>query len=468
MSSAPSSFDFDLLVIGAGSAGYNGARTAARLGLRVALVDGAKELGGLCILRGCMPSKALIAAGNRARIARKSAEFGVQTNGVAIDARRIVERKNELIADFASDRREGIKNGPFTFIHSNAVFVDPHTVEIEGRPVTSRSFLIATGSIQNPPPVLGLSDIGCLDSDAALNLTEIPKSLIILGAGAVSLEFANYFNALGTKVTILQRSSHILKGADTDVADCLRASLEKLGIEIITGAKFLGAQRSATGKSITFAAENETLPRTIEAAEVFNGLGRSPNLRGLGLENAGIVFKNGCLEVEPTQQTGVPHIFAAGDAAGPHEIVHIAIQQAEVAVRNAGRIVRGETAAPLEQTDYRSKLFVLFTSPEVAFVGLTEREAAAAGIDFGVATYPFDDHGKSMVLGETDGFVKLIARRPIGEIIGAAVIGPEASSLVHEIVAVMHFRGSAADIARMPHYHPTLSEIWTYPAEELM
>lgn len=463
MSLPPNNFDFDLLIIGAGSAGYNGARTAARLGLRVALADGAKELGGLCILRGCMPSKALIAVGNRARIARESSEFGIKTSGVEIDPLRIIERKNKLIADFADYRRQGIENGPFTFFHSNAVFVDPHTVEIGGRRVTSRFFLIATGSVQNHLPVPGLSEIGCLDSDAALNLTSIPASIVILGAGAVSLEFANYFNGLGAKVTVLQRSPQILKNADADIAESLRKSLEKRGIRIITGVKFLSASRSAGGKTIRYF--DESGEHSLETEEIFNGLGRSPNLRGLSLENAGIEFKDGRLDVGPTQQTSVPHIFAAGDAGGLHEIVHVAIQQADVAVRNVHRLASDDGA--LEDTDYRSKLFVLFTSPELAQVGLTEREAAAAGTDFSVATYPFDDHGKSLVLGETDGFVKLIARRRTGEIIGAAVVGPEASSLIHEIVAVMHFRGSAADIAGMPHYHPTLSEIWMYPAEEL-
>ena len=184
------------------------------------------------------------------------------------------------------------------------------------------------------------------------------------------------------------------------------------------------------------------------------------------LPAAGVDVRGDRLVVNAQQQTNVPHIYAAGDVCGPYEIVHLAIQQAEVAMRNVLRTLR-EPAATLETMDYRLKLFVLFTRPEVAQVGLTEAEARAAGEDFRVASYPFNDHGKSLVMGETDGFVKLLTRARTGEIIGAAVIGPEAASLIHEITVAMHYHGTAQTLAAIPHYHPTLSEIWTYPAEEL-
>jgi pyruvate/2-oxoglutarate dehydrogenase complex dihydrolipoamide dehydrogenase (E3) component len=204
----------------------------------------------------------------------------------------------------------------------------------------------------------------------------------------------------------------------------------------------------------------------IESEEIFHALGRSPNFASLGLEHAGVQVAKGKLEVQPTQQTNVPHIYAAGDICGPYEIVHLAIQQAEVAVRNMLRGHR-QSAEALEEMDYRLKLFVLFTRPEVAQVGLTEAEARATGEEIGVATYPFNDHGKSLVMGETEGFVKLLTRASTGEILGGSVIGPEAASLIHEIAVAMHYRGTAQDLARIPHYHPTLSEIWTYPAEDL-
>lgn len=461
--------EYDLIVIGAGSAGYNGAATASRMGLKVALVDGAKELGGLCILRGCMPSKALLASANRFRAIREAASFGLTVEGVSADLEKIVARKNVFIDDFASYRRGQIEKGPFTFLNGYAIFLDAHTVEVtlaDGakQTLTGRTFLLATGSKLDAPPVPGLTETGYLHSDTALHLTTLPESLVILGAGAIGLEFAHYFNALGTKVTILQRSGQILKGSDADIAASLQASLEKHGITIHTNTTLESAEATPAGKKIHFTKDG--IRHEIIASEVFHALGRTPAFQGMHVHQAGVEHDARRIPVRETQQTSIPHIFAAGDVCGPYEIVHIAIQQAEVAVRNAARLIRGDSDA-LETTDYRLKLFVLFTQPEVAQVGLTEAEARAAGEEIGVATYPFDDHGKSMVMSETEGFVKLITRQSTGEILGGSVVGPEAASLIHEVAVAMHFKGTAKDLASIPHYHPTLSEIWTYPAEDL-
>lgn len=461
--------DYDLIVIGAGSAGYNGAALAARQGLRVALVDGAAELGGLCILRGCMPSKALLAGANRLQLIHEAAEFGIHVTGATLDLPTLVARKARHVADFAAYRRGQIEGGPFTFVRGRAVFVEPHTLEVtraDGarEQLTGQHFLIATGSVLGPPPVPGLGECGYLQSDTALELTVCPESLVVLGAGAIALEFAHYFAALGTRVTILQRSEQILSNADADVAASLRSALEARGVVIHTGVMLESASLVAGGKRVTFTAAGAR--QEIVTEEIFHALGRQPNLAPLGLAAAGVDVRGDRLVVNAQQQTNVPHIYAAGDVCGPYEIVHLAIQQAEVAVRNVLRTLR-EPAATLETMDYRLKLFVLFTRPEVAQVGLTEAEARAAGEDFRVASYPFNDHGKSLVMGETDGFVKLLTRARTGEIIGAAVIGPEAASLIHEITVAMHYHGTAQTLAAIPHYHPTLSEIWTYPAEEL-
>jgi pyruvate/2-oxoglutarate dehydrogenase complex dihydrolipoamide dehydrogenase (E3) component len=203
----------------------------------------------------------------------------------------------------------------------------------------------------------------------------------------------------------------------------------------------------------------------VEAEEVIFALGRQPRTSGLNLQAAGIRSEKGRPITNSQQQTSESHIFAAGDVCGPYEIVHLAVQQGEVAARNAVKVLRGEGA--LESVDYRLKLFIVFTTPEVAAVGMTEKELASMECDYQVATYPFNDHGKSLVMGETDGFVKLIASGRTGEILGGAVVGPEASELIHEITVAMHFRATARELAKIPHYHPTLSEIWTYPAEEL-
>jgi len=456
--------DFDLLIIGAGSAGYNGASLAHSLGLRVGLIDGAAELGGLCILRGCMPSKALLAGANRFHQARHSQSFGLQAENSTLDLPTLVARKDEHIRDFADHRRSQILSGRFPFFHSYAIFRDAHTIELTsgpeiGRHLTASTFLIASGSELAPPTLPGLSDIGFAHSDTVLQATRLPASVVVLGGGAVALEFAWYYHALGSRVTILQRSPLLLKGSDTTAALALRVALEKSGITVHTGTTLQSASGTATGKKIIYL-QNDTL-HEIEAEEIFYALGRRPRAIGLGLESANIDLAT----IRPTQQTNLDHVFSAGDIVGPYEVVHLAIAQAEIAVRNAARLLKHDFA--LETIDYRSKLFVLFTHPELAQVGFTEQEALDAGHDILTATHPFIDHGKSLVMGETDGLVKIVAARPTGEILGASVVGPEASSLIQEITTLMHFHGTVRDLLTLPHYHPTLSEIWTYPAEEI-
>jgi len=234
-------------------------------------------------------------------------------------------------------------------------------------------------------------------------------------------------------------------------------------VEIICDTKLIRAERTPTGKRVLY--EHDGAKQSIEADEILYALGRKPAVRGLGLEKAGVeVEKSGAIAVNDLMQTSQPHIFAAGDVTGLYEIVHIAIQQGELAARNAQRLLRAEPLVPI---DYRLKMFVMFPEPQLALLGLTEREAASHGLEVRVARYPFNDHGKSLIRGETEGFVKLIVQAKSGEIVGAAVVGPEASELIHEIAVAMHFRSTAVTLASIPHYHPTLSEIWTYPAAEL-
>ena len=465
--------DYDFLILGGGSAGYNAAATACRLGLRVALVEGGEALGGLCILHGCMPSKALIESANRYTTLRRAGEFGLHTAGIGYSVPDIQARKDRLVAEFADYRAKQLEGGMFDFYRGWAGFFDPHTVEFtdsdgNSQQLRAETFLLATGSHLKIIDVPGLIATGFLDSDAVLGATVVPKSVIVLGGGATAVEFSHYYEALGARVTIIQRSGQLLKDTDGDVAHALAEGLRKRGIDVFCHTQLQRVERTDTGaKRVVFGHAGETV--SVEADEIIYALGREPQLTGLNLERAGIVGVTGCLTVSPTQQTCVPHIFAAGDVAGPYEIVHIAIQQGEIAARNAAKLVKGHgSARPLEEIDYRLRLFAVFGSPEVAMVGLTEQELQGAAVPYRVATYQFCDHGKSLVMGETDGFVKLLASEESGEIIGAAVVGPHASELIHEIVVAMRFRATAGDLAAIPHYHPTLSEIWTYPAEELM
>ena len=460
--------DYDFVIIGGGSAGYAAARTAAGLGLKAAVIEGGREVGGLCILRGCMPSKTLIESANRYLTLKHAAEFGLHAGDIGFNAGAIIVRKRRLIGEFAAYRREQLESGSFDFLRGQASFIDAHTVEVRlpdggTQRLRARSFLIATGSANAAPPIPGLSEAGCLTSDDILECEELPESVIVLGAGPVALEMAHYLSALDCPATIIQRSAQVLTGVDPDVADVVATAFRRRGMTVHTGTKLLRIERDGDIRRVVY--EHEGVEKTAEAQAVLNALGRKPNTATLDLGKADVELRGPLIQTTETQQTTAPHIFAAGDCSGPFEVVHVAVEQGEIAARNAARALRGGDA--LEKMDHRLKLYAVFTEPQVAAVGLSETEARNRGIEVLTATYPFNDHGKSLVMNETDGFVKLIADKTTREILGGSVVGPHASDLIHEIVVAMRFRATAAQLAAIPHYHPTLAEIWTYPAADL-
>jgi len=415
-----------------------------------------------------MPSKTLIESANRFLTLRRAEEFGLSAGHLAFDAAAIIKRKRKLIGGFAGYRAQQLNSGLFKLKRGYGAFSDPFHIKVSFRGggeeiIEGKTFLIATGSVLNVVEVPGLEKVGFLHSDLALDTERWPRSVIILGGGAIALEFAHFYNAFGSAVTILQRSAQIMKEADRDIANALADAFRNRGIKIICGTKLKAAELSETGKLIRY--EKDGIEHVLNADEIFFALGRKPAVQGVGLSEAGVsVDRGGTVTVNSMMQTSQPHIFASGDVTGLHEIVHIAIQQGAIAAHNAKNLLDGKA---LKSIDYRLKIFAMFSEPQLAVAGLTEREAEEQGIAVRVARYPFYDHGKSMVRGDVEGFVKLIVEARSGEILGAAVVGPEASELIHEIVVAMHFHATAGELSKIPHYHPTLSEIWTYPAEEL-
>ncbi len=453
------------MVIGGGRGGYAAARTAVSLGLSTVVIEGGEEVGGLCILRGCMPSKTLIESANRYRTLRHAGEFGLSAEKIGFDAGKIIARKKRLIAEFADYRKGQLEDGRFDFIRGHAEFLDPHSLRVSlmdggEQTISLKTGCIATGSVINRPSVPGIES--CLISDDLLEMTTIPVSAVVLGGGPVALEMAHYLESLGTKVTILQRNTQLLTGSDRDVADALAEAFRKRGMEVLCGTRLLRIEKTEDHFSVFF--EHGNGDQRIEADLVLNALGRRPHLSGLGLEKAGVALEGPAICTDLEQRTTARHLFAAGDCCGPYEVVHIAITQGEMAAKNAATLLKGGTPLVI---DYRLKLFAAFTEPQMASCGMTEHEAREMGLQVIAASYPFADHGKSIVKGETDGFVKLIADASDGRILGGAVVGPEGSELIHEIVVAMAFNATAGQLALVPHYHPTLSEIWTYPAEDL-
>ncbi len=453
---------FDVAVIGGGSGGYAAARTCAAAGKRVAIIDGAQELGGLCILRGCMPTKALLWATDVLHLAQNGATWGLRIDKPSFDFKAVMARKATVIEEFAAYRRKQLASDRFTLFRAFARFIDPHSVELsDGRLVHADQFVIATGSAVSEPPLPALKKIGYLTSDDALALEELPKSLIVLGGGSVAVEFAQFFQRLGVEVTLVQRSAHILRDCDTDAAEAVTAQLRDEGMQILTGTQLVGAGINPNGQK-EIVLTHGGAERTIAGERILFALGRSPNTLSLDLGAIGVATEaDGRIRTDPEMRTTVPHIYAAGDCASPYEIVHIAVQQGEIIGHNIIHPAKPRTI------DYRLLINVVFSDPGIATVGLTEKSAKSAGVPVVTASYPFNDHGKSIIMAVKHGFVKLLAAPETGEILGGCCTGPQAGELIHEIVAAMAKRMNVRELAAMPHYHPTLAEIWTYPAEEL-
>jgi len=428
--------DYDVVIIGGGSAGYAAARTAREGQAEVAIVDHG-PLGGLCILKGCMPTKTILRSSDLMALQQRAQEFGLLPVQAKADLSAINDRKNRIIGEFTKYRVEQLQDPGFTLYEDKASFLSPNEVQVGTQTLRAKNFIIATGSKITEFPVPGLKEAGCLTSDDVLEMRAAPESLIVLGAGPVAVELAQFFARIGVKVSLIQRSHQILSGGDEDLARVVEARLREEGMDVYTGTRLLGVTKEGNDRVVKFL--HESHEKTVRARHILQALGRRQ------------------------MRTNQPNIFAVGDVNGLHEIVHIAIEQGEIAAHNA---VFPEQ--PARTMDDRLKASVVFTDPAVASVGLSEKECLAGDIAYLVASYPFNDHGKSICMGETHGHVKILCHPKTGAVIGAHIVGPEAGELIHELITVMYFNGTVHDLVKIPHYHPTLSEIITYPAEELI
>ena len=452
---------YDFIAIGGGSAGFNAARVAAGLGLKTAVVDGAKELGGLCILRGCMPSKTLLYMAEVLHLARQGPKFGLKIPSARADLAAMQARKRRIIRDFAEYREKALQAGRFDLIRAHGRFADSHTLELsDGRRIRGKNFLIGTGSVVATPPIPGLAESEAWTSDDVLDLDFTPPSVIVLGGGIVACELAQFLRRVGSRVTIIQRSKQLLRDHSREAADVVRAALEQEGIEVLTGTSLTGIARRGKSYRVTFEQGSRTLVRS--AKHLFNALGRIPNTAGLRLETAGVSLDStGRVRTNRWQQTSQPHIYAAGDCSGPVEIVHVAIQQAELAARHAAKM------QALKPVDYSLLLNVVFTDPQVASVGMSERTLRDKGVAYLSASYPFNDHGKSILMEANHGFVKVWAEPKRGRILGAEIVGKDAGELIHCLTGPIALGATVHDLLGAPWYHPTLAEIITYPLEEI-
>ena len=452
---------FDFVVIGGGSAGYAAARTARESLENVAIVDDAAELGGLCILRGCMPSKTLIYSAEVLHLARQAEKFGLKIPHVGADMGAIHQRKLATIGEFASYRRGQLESERFHLIRDRATFVDGKTLALlkSGRRITAGHFMIATGSVVNTPEIPGLAETPHWTSDDVLELDFLPESVIVLGAGIVGCELAQFLNRVGSRVIQIQRNPMILRETSPEAAAVVARAFRDEGIELHTGTHLVSVEKDGDCVIVRFTENGKTIE--VRAAHLFNALGRKPNTEHLGLAAAGVeTISNGQIRVNDMQQTTNPRIYAAGDVASPHEIVHLAIMQAEVAAKHAC----GQSP---ESVNYDTRTGVVFTDPQIASAGISLAEAEERGIDLVTADYPFDDHGKSILMEAKYGYVKTWADRATGRLIGAECVGKDAGELIHAMAVGISLGATPADLIKVHWYHPTLSEIWSYPLEDL-
>lgn len=452
---------YEFIVIGGGSAGYAAASYARKSVERVAIIDNSRDLGGLCIRRGCMPSKTVIYSAEVLHHARHPGKFGLDIPRADADMPAIRKRKQAMVDDFAEYRVKALESEHFTLYRLSARFVDPHTLELEdGTRIRGNHILISTGSVVNRPPVPGLDGSGALTSDDILDLDWLPKSFITLGGGIVACELAQYLRRMGAQVIQIQRSPRILKELPPEAAAVVEEAFRDEGIELYTDTAIEQIDSSADGRvRVRFRHNGKAV--TVEADRLFNALGRRPNTDSLNLKAAGVrIRESGHIACDEHMRTATPHIYAAGDVAGPVEIVHVAIKQGITAARHA----LGQNPDPLS---YDGILKVLFTDPQVATAGLTPKELETKGIPHITAQYPFDDHGKSILMEARYGFVQVQADPESGRILGAVCVGKDAGELIHALNVAIGLQATVFDLLKLEWYHPTLSEIWEYPLEEI-
>lgn len=436
----------DLVVIGGGAGGLVVASVASQLGLDVTLIEKEARLGGDCLHYGCVPSKSLIQVAKVASLMRRGAEFGLAPADPQVNLGRINDHVQAVIdrIQMHDDPERFRGYGCEVLLGSPAEFISRHEVRVGGQIITGKRFVIATGSAPFIPPIPGLSEAGFLTNRDLFSLRDLPGRLLVLGGGPVGLEMAQAFARLGSRVTVVERSPHLLPLEDPEMADALQALLTAEGVEVHTSTS--AAQVFKNGATSVLEC---TGGLKLEADAILVAAGRRPNVAGLGLEAAGVGYDAKGIKVDRRLRTSQKHIYACGDVCGPFPFTHMAEYQAGIIISNA--VFRFPKRA-----DYRVVPWVTFTDPELARVGLTEQQASEQGIEPEVLRFPFAQIDRALTGVEAHGMVKLVARK--GKLLGASILGPHAGELIHEIALAMKTGASPGDISATIHAYPTLAQ----------
>ncbi len=452
---------YDIAVIGGGPGGYVAAIRAAQLGAQVALIE-KERLGGMCLNWGCIPTKALVHQSELYSEVCRAGEFGIDVSGpVQVNFPRMMARKNEVVETLVSGvetlvraHKVDVYPGTGTILQPGRVRVSPSVYHPDTRPqeVEARSLIIATGSLPKPVPIPGHDLPGVVDARGLLDCTEQPKTLVVIGASASGTEFASIFAALGTRVILLERDV-FLRGAEEQLAKRFRSLLARQGVRIEVGLETRQIVQTGVG-SLRVEYERGGRPAAVEGDLVLNATGHMPFTGELGLEAIGLATERGAVTVDQYMQTRVPGIYAIGDVTAVYMLAHVASHQAIVAVHNAlGR---------REAMDYRSVPNCIYTSPEIAGVGMTERQAKEEGVDYVTSRFPFNVNGRALGMGAAEGQVRMICAREAngrgGRVLGVHIMGPRASDLIAEAALAIRMGATAEDITHTIHAHPTLPE----------
>jgi dihydrolipoamide dehydrogenase len=443
---------FDVIVIGAGPGGYVCALRAAQLGMRVACVEKRETLGGTCLNIGCIPSKALLQSSEDFSAAsHKFKDHGILIEGIKLDLARMQARKGEVVSANVKGVEFLFKKNKVTWLKGEGRIVAPGSVEVDGTAYATKNIVIATGSESMPLAGVEVDEQSIVTSKGALELDRVPEHLVVIGGGYIGLELGSVWLRLGAKVTVVEFLDRLVPGMDAEVAKTFEKVLGKQGMTFRLGTKVTGARRGNDGVTLTVEPAKGGEAEELQADVVLVSIGRRAFTGGLGLDTAGVATdERGRVKIDAHYATNVPGIWALGDViSGPmlaHKAEEEGVAVAELLAGQAGHV------------NYDVIPGVVYTWPEVASIGRTEDQLKEAGIAYNVGKFPFTANGRARAMGDTDGFVKILADKTTDRILGAHIIGPDAGTLIAELATAMEFGASSEDVARTCHAHPSLNE----------
>lgn len=446
----------DLVIIGSGPGGYVGAVRASQLGLSVAIVEKDVKLGGTCLLRGCIPTKALLHSADLLEEVRHADRHGIHVENVSVDFPAVMKRKSTIVDKSAAGVNYLMKKNKVDVVKGLGRVNGPGSVTVTAEDgsttnLEARFIMLATGSVPRRIPGVEVDGTRVVTSDEILDLTEIPESLIVLGAGAVGVEFASVYSRMGSKVTVVELLENLLPIEDEEVSKEFAKAFRKRGIDSMVETRMSKVETTGNGVRCTVQ-DKKGVETVLEASMLLVAVGRAPYVDGLGAQEAGVnIDERGFVPVNEYYQTNVPEIYAIGDIIPTAQLAHVASAEAIVAAEHMA-------GAETRVINYITTPSCTYSDPEVASVGLSEAAAKEAGYDVAVGKFPFSASGKARILDSTDGFVKIVAEKQYDQVLGVHIIGPKATELIAEAGLMLQTECTTEEVVRLMHAHPTLSE----------